>query len=181
MRARNALLMAVLLASLTGWSAGADTYRQKPSELAAYFKAQNPFGSGPLHFLWMHPYDGALWTDAPRWSFEKPFALTLFYRTRFSKDELAETSVKEMKRLSELPPETLQKAGKKLEAIFPSVKAGDRISAVYLPPETLHFYYNGTRTGTLTGRELIEPFVGIWLSEDSRIPEFRDAMLGRSQ
>ena len=69
----------------------------RAAEIASVIHAATPYGKGSYAFLLMTPYDAQLWTDAPHWSMEAPFALTLRYHMDFSTDDFVSRGLDEMK------------------------------------------------------------------------------------
>ena len=68
-----------------------------PAEIASVIHAGTPYGSGKYAVLFITAYDTELWTDAPQWSMNAPFALTLRYHIGFSSDYLLNRTLREMK------------------------------------------------------------------------------------
>jgi hypothetical protein len=82
-----------------------------------------------------------------------------------------------MKRLHNLGEKDLAAANKALSKLFKDVKEGDRITAFYEPESKVAFYYNGKLQGNLTQKNLLIPFMDIWLSPDTERPELRAKLL----
>ena len=152
----------------------------KPQELSALIKAEQPYGQAKLKKLFLSIYDGQIWTDAPQWSMDVPYALTLRYHMNFTAVELAQRSVKEMESSQTLTPEERSAYEQQLSKAFPDVHPDDRISAFYHPDKGVRFFYNGKLTGAITDRVFAKRFMGIWLSEKTSEPEFRQALIEKS-
>jgi hypothetical protein len=151
----------------------------RPLELGSTISSTKPYGSGSLTWLFFTAYDATLWTDAPQWSMNVPFALTLRYRIGFSTDEIVERTLQEMAKVSPATPkDALARFGAELKRAFPPVRDGDRITALYVPGRGTQFFHNGTPTVTLAGAAFAEPFFGIWLSAKTSEPKLREALLG---
>jgi hypothetical protein len=154
----------ILISSTWAWAA--------PAEVASVIKADAPHGTGKAGVLFLTAYTAELWTDAPSWSMKTPFALTLKYDMGFDTDDLVSRTLTEMKHVDPgfRGTETFKA---QLSKVFPPVKAGDRITALYRPGKPVNFYRNGVRTGSIDP-QFAKDFFGIWLS-----PQTSDASLRR--
>ena len=168
---RNLLVACVLfLLPVTAFSA------QKPPELVAAIRSEQPIGSASLSKLFMHVYDAQFWSDSGSWK-KPPYALAITYAMGFTADELADRTQDEMRHVSTLPEETLKSYGDKLRTLYPNVKAGDRITALQKNMQTTVFYYNGKAIGEINDAAVAPAFFGIWLSEKSSEPEMQQQLL----
>ncbi len=150
---------------------------EKPIEINDKFTTAKPYGEGTLHFMLLHVYDTSLWTDAKTFSYEQPFALSITYRMNFSKEELAERSIKEIKHAHYLPDGTLARYKKIFLKIYPNVRKGDRITAVYNENKQVELYYNGSLYGTVEDKEFATRFFDIWLGEKTSELKLRNKLL----
>jgi len=153
---------------------------ERPPELAPYIHAAKPYGQGTLTKLWIHAYDAALWTDAKEWSMAVPFALTLHYGSDFSSDSLVSRSISEMHRSETLSKEQIASYTEQLGKIFPDVREGDVITALYLPKKGAIFFYNGKPSGSIKDNAFATRFLSIWLSPETSEPKLRQELLGKS-
>ncbi len=169
-------LLSVCLVAMLALPAAAAT---PPAEIAPVIKSQSAYGSGALSRLMFTAYDATLWTDAPRWTYDAPFALTLTYRMGFTTDELVERSIEEMERGGALKPEEKSRYAQILTAAFPDVNDGDRITALFSPNAGLAFFHNGKHTKTVAAIGFAKRFMNIWLGENTSEPSLRRALLGR--
>ncbi len=159
----------ILVVSLmTGIAAAA------PPELAGRVPAEGPAGCAEYRFLFLRLYRAELWTHA-----EVPpgqeFGLSLIYRRSMDRDELVESSIFEMARMSGRPEASFGAARAELEQAMRSVSAGDRYTAWRTGSGEVHFYRNGGLVGRLTHDA--DLFLDIWLGPLSRSPAERDALL----
>lgn len=152
-------------------------YAEPLPELKDIVKAEAPYGTGKLTWLWMKAYDAELWMDGDTWSVNEPFALSLIYGMDFASLELADRSVEEMKKVATLSDSQLETIRALLQRVFPNVKAGDRITAVNVPGKSVRFFYNGQSTGKIAQDYFPEAFFAIWLSEKTSEPGLRRSLL----
>lgn len=158
--------------------AGAAWAMARPLELGRTISATEPYGSGSLAWLVFTAYDATLWTDAPQWSMNAPFALTLRYRMGFTSEELVERTIEEMAKVSPATPKgALARYGAALKRAFPAVKDGDRITAMQVPGQATRFFHNGTPTADIADAGFADPFFGIWLSPRTSEPKLRAGLL----
>lgn len=171
---RRVVLAALALLALS-LTAAAMT---RPAELGGAINATKPYGSGSLTWLVFTAYDATLWTDAPQWSMNAPFALTLRYRMSFTTDELVERTVDEMAKVSPAASKaSLAAYSSALRRAFPNVKDGDRITALHVPGTAVRFFHNGNRTAEIADPTFADPFFGIWLSPRTSEPRLRAELL----
>jgi hypothetical protein len=149
----------------------------KPAELTTVIQAAAPYGASSYDFLAMTVYDAALWTDAPEWSMQAPFALSLRYEMDVTSQDFADKSIEQMndeKELSRAETETYRPI---LLALLPSVKSGDTLTALYTPGTSLRVYHNGQLTGETTNMDFAARFIDIWLSDRTSAPRLRRHLL----
>ena len=128
-------------------------------------------------------YDARLWAPAPfrAGSFgASALALELVYLRSFQAADIAERSLKEMRRSQ--PVSDAQAAHWKAELlrVIPDVRQGDRITGVHRPGQGAAFWINGRASGEIPDADFARLFFGIWLSPDTSEPRMRDALLAGS-
>lgn len=171
---RKVLIAAIAVAAMTATAFA----MVRPAELTPTINATKPYGSGSLTWLVFTAYDATLWTDAPQWSMNAPFALTLRYRMSFSTEELVERTVEEMIKVSpSMPKDAVARYTAALNRAFPAVKDGDRITALHVPGQAVRFFHNGRLTEEMRDTTFADPFFGIWLSAKTSEPKLRAALL----
>jgi len=150
----------------------------KPAELQGVFQATEPYGRSSLRWLFLKAYDVHLWTDAPVWSMDASFALSIKYNMGFTSEELVERTLEEMKKVEPgLSGGRLAQFSAPLSRVLPAVKSGDRISALYIPGRPVRFFLNGRATGEMDAVDFAAAFFGIWLSPRSSEPSVRRELL----
>jgi len=149
-----------------------------PREITPVIHADKPYGQGAFTLLVLKPYDAELWTDAEKWSMEAPFALTLRYHMGFTGREIVERARNEMKHVDpSLDDATLKLFIDAMIPVFPDVKDGDEITALYQPNKPVQIFRNGASTGEIDVKGFAAPFFGIWLSPRTSGPDLRAALL----
>ena len=163
-------LLALILATVPALGA--------PPEIAPFIHADEPLGAGKYTVLFLTAYDAQLWTDAPHWSMDVPFALTLHYHIGFSPGEIVSRSLAEMKHVDpSLDESALKRYDGEMTRIFPAVADGDEITALYEPGKPVKFFHNGVVLGDISDAPFAADFFGIWLSPRSSAPDLRRALL----
>jgi len=136
-------------------------------------------GRSMLRFLGMDIYESRLWAE-PSFvlnRFEQhPFALELEYRKSLSGRLIAQRSVAEMRRQSDFATQRAPEWEARMQALFPDVKPGDRITGVYAPGVGASFVYNGRLLGEVRDPLFARLFFGIWLSPQTSEPQARCAL-----
>jgi hypothetical protein len=149
-----------------------------PAEMASAIKADKPYGEGAVRVLFLTAYDAQYWTDAKGWSMDAPFALKLSYGMGFSAAELVARTKKEMRHVAPaLDDAAIDAYGAELRRVFPDVKKGDAITALYRPGRPVMFFLNGKPTGSVADAGFAAPFFGIWLSPATSDPGLRAKLL----
>jgi hypothetical protein len=136
-----------------------------------------PVGSGELTWLGLTVYHATLLTPEGSFEPETQHALKLDYQFRFSKEQLAKASLKEIERLygkqTDGPAIIAQ-----LEAVLSDVRKGDYILGLHQPGKGASFYNHDGFLGTLEDPKLARDFFSIWLHPDTSEPDLRAQLLG---
>lgn len=150
-----------------------------PDEVARVQPQAQLRGRSLLRFLGMDIYEARLWTDAnfvlARYA-QHPFALELEYRRSLSGHLIARRSVAEMRRQGDFSAEQTAQWEARMQALFPDVQAGDRITGIYAPGVGARFLHNGRLLGEANDPLFTRLFFGIWLSPETSEPQMRCAL-----
>ncbi len=126
-------------------------------------------------------YDAQLWA-APGFNPDRyasqPLALELAYLRAFDAVDIAERSLKEMRRSAMISDAQAQQWSREMRRVFPDVKVGDRILGVHQPGIGASFWVNGKAGGDILDAEFSKLFFGIWLSPKTSEPAMRTALVG---
>ena len=162
------LTAAMLMAPAVVWAA--------PPELAHL----RQLAQAKMRFFGLLIYDIRLWAlepvDAQSWA-QQVLALELTYARSLSGREIAKRSLDEMRRQTEIGASQAQAWLHEMEAAFPDVKAGDRISGLNEPAEVISFFVNGRLQRRITDPLFARLFLGIWLAPQSSEPGLRKQLL----
>lgn len=112
-----------------------------------------------------------------------PFALELTYSRAISRDDLVEASIKEIRRLSSNTQnsELMARWESEMFQAFVDVRAGDRITGVYMPGEGARFYVGENLRHVVRDVAFAKAFFAIWLDPRTRNPELRAQLLGAAK
>ena len=124
-------------------------------------------------------YKATLWAEKKPWSFNQKFALSIRYNRNISKEDFLDTTIKEMRRYYKLSKADETNYRTQLSRVYPSVKSGDRITAVFTPKEGVKFYYNGSFRGEIKGGSFAHKFINIWLHPNAYYGDLRNDLLGK--
>ncbi|NQW80362.1 MAG: chalcone isomerase family protein [Polaromonas sp.] len=186
-----ALLAGFIAASAFSFAAHAQTpaAAAAPSAVAtdtrAEFKTLLPqaqrLGQSRLTVWGFKIYDAQLWAapgfNADRYA-SQPLALELAYLRDFDAVDIAERSIKEMRRSATITDAQARQWRLDMQRVFPDVKAGDRIMGVHRPGVGVSFWVNGQAGGEILDAEFSKLFFGIWLSPKTSEPAMRTALVG---
>lgn len=150
----------------------------KPPEIAASIHAASPVGSAEMNKLLFHVYDASFWSDSGGMT-KPPYALSITYDMDFSKGDLIDRTVTELKHVSNLSDDKLQSYTTQLGTIWPDISKGDRITAFTSNAKQTVFYYNGKKVGQIADADFTSAFFGIWLSPKTSEPQMRKELLGQ--
>ncbi|MDT8999466.1 chalcone isomerase family protein [Paucibacter sp. APW11] len=173
-RRRHLLCASALLgAPVAAWAQA----RPTPPELEGY-QLQ---GEARMRFLGLSLYDIRLWTPAgpvraDSWP-QQALALELQYLRSFEGLQIARRSLSEMQRQAPLPPAQQQSWLAEMQASFPDVQAGDRLTGCHEPGQGTRFYANGRERRRIADAEFSRLFFGIWLAPQTSEPALRQALL----
>ena len=154
-----------------------------PTEVATEIPGAKLQGSGTLRFMGLRIYDARLWIGATAvgadWT-ATPLALELDYARSLDGVKIAERSLSEMRRQSDIAAEVADRWLAAMKQLFPDVKAGDRITGFNVPGLGVRFFINGQLKGDLRDTTFARYFLGIWLSPKTSEPALRDSLLGKA-
>lgn len=180
----------VLAILVSGWLIGQPVcaVASTPVEgLRGHLGEPRETGRGTLRFLGMRVYDAVLWTagvsrpvagDRAAPPFDRDFALELVYAMELSGARIAERSDQEIGRHPDRG--TLAQRARWLErmrAIFPDVRAGDRIVGLYRVDGPTRFLLNDKPLGEIDDPAFGRAFFGIWLDSRTSEPALREALI----
>jgi len=193
LRAAGALAVALLIvvaSIVSGGSARASTTTASdsaPGILRTALGEPREVGRGTLRFLGMRVYDAILWTAGtprvePRESvtppFDRDFALELVYAMDLSGVRIAERSDQEIGRQPDRGTAAQRAAWlARMRALFPDVRAGDRITGLYRVGGPTRFLLNDKPLGEVDDPAFGRAFFGIWLDPRTSEPALREALL----
>lgn len=128
-------------------------------------------------------YDARLWAPA---NFSaagfgtSPLALELSYLRNFQSAEIAERSLKEMRRSQPVSDAQATRWKAELLRVIPDVRKGDRLLGVHRPGQGASFWVNGRASGEILDADFARLFFGIWLAPNTSEPRLREALLAGS-
>ena len=143
-------------------------------------------GGGELRIFGFAIYDAQLWSvaqvPADAVAMRAPFALQLSYRRSISRDDLVAASLKEIRRLALNAPDPaqLRRWEAEMQQAFVDVRAGDRITGVFLPGEGARFYVGERLQHVVADEAFAKAFFSIWLDARTRNSGLRAQLLGSS-
>jgi len=157
----------------------AQAQRKRPAEVPEALRLQ---AEAQMRFFGLRIYDIRLWVseqvNAENWA-RQTLALELEYARSLSGREIAKRSLVEMRRQAEITEDKAQRWLSEMEAAFPDVKAGDRISGLFEPARGVQFFINSQPRRQIADSEFARLFSGIWLAPQSSEPGMREQLLKR--
>lgn len=138
-------------------------------------------GQDKLTFLFWKIYDIALYTSGSVWKPDEPYALAVIYNRHFTGPEIADEGVKQMQHLGYQDKDELSRWRSDMLKGFPSVVPGDRVAAVFIPPDEVRFYINDNMTADIKDSGFATAFFGIWLDPKTSEPKLRRTLLNEGQ
>lgn len=182
MSTRRLACLFTLLAALAALSPLSRAELQpRPAEVAQALPGASVLGQMRFRVWGFEVYDARLWTQpgfAPSTFDSQPLALELAYLRDFEAEDIAERSLKEMRRSATISSDQAQRWLAEMRRVFPNVKKGERLLGVHRPGEGAVFWFNGQMRGEIRDAEFARLFFGIWLSPRTSEPALRQALLG---
>ena len=136
-----------------------------------------------MRYFTFNVYDASLWV-APGFSADRyaqsTFGLQLSYLRSLDGKAIAKRSLEEMRRAVSLAPAQEESWLAAMQATFPDVKAGDRITGLHQPGVGARFWFNGLTRSAIADSEFSRLFFGIWLAESTSEPRLRSALLAKA-
>ncbi|RYH64330.1 MAG: hypothetical protein EON54_06655 [Alcaligenaceae bacterium] len=137
-------------------------------------------GRGSLTWSVFRIYDASLYCADGSSYPDGRYALVLNYLRNLSADQIVAASVMEMQRLANPSDAELQTWTDELHRIMPDVTRGDTLIGVFDGTRGVRFFYNDQPSGEIASAGFAHAFASIWLSEGTRSPTLREALLGAS-
>ena len=137
-------------------------------------------GTGRLTVWGFQVYDARLWAQPgfSAASYDRaPLALEVSYLRAFKAQEVAERSIKEIRRSKPVSDAQASRWIADMLRVIPDVRKGDRVLGVHQPGVGAAFWVNGKNTGEVQDAEFARLFFGIWLSPNTSEPKLREALL----
>jgi hypothetical protein len=153
-----------------------------PSATHAWLPRSRRIGQGTLRMLGFTIYDAALYAladfDATAFA-AHPLVLEIHYRRSLSGQDIADYSLKEMRRAGGVDEPTAQRWMQFMRSAFPDVRSGDRLTGQWLPgAASSRFAANDGSAVALQDAEFGPRFFGIWLAPQTQRPDMREQLLG---
>lgn len=135
-------------------------------------------GSGVLFYAFWDIYEATLFAPGGVWDANQPHALSIEYFRALDGKAIADRSVQEIRQQGFTDEVTLAAWHAQMKAIFPDVKKGTVLTAVYIPDAHTTFYKGAETIGVIKDDAFGKAFFGIWLAEKTSEPKLRRALLG---
>lgn len=135
-------------------------------------------GSGVLSYAFWDIYKASLFAPDGVWDPDKPYALSIEYFRAIKGKDIADRSVQEIRQQGFTNEVTLAAWNSQMKTIFPDVKKGTVLTAIYMPGKQTTFYKGADTIGVIKGDDFGKSFFGIWLAEKTSEPKLRRALLG---
>ena len=148
--------------------------------ISSYITNGQKVGEGRFSVLFWDVYDAKLFGPNGEWSTDEPFALSIHYLLEIEGSDMAARTVEEMRKQGLKDESIIAEWYNLLRNMFPDVKEGSVLTAVFVPGQHTKFFSNGQEIGIVEGDEFLNWFSGIWLSEKTSEPELRQQLIGHS-
>ena len=154
---------------------------EAPAHVERELGAARLAGQGVFTYFGLSIYTAELWVGPkgyrPAAKDAAPYVLDLRYARALDGRRIAEASAAQMEKIG--AGSAAQRAAwlEKMQAIFPDVKEGSRLSGLFLPGEGVRFYRDGKPLGTVADPAFAQAFFGIWLDSATTAPKLREALL----
>lgn len=134
-------------------------------------------GEGKLRFMFWDIYEAKLFAPEGEYKSDGNFSLKLKYFRDFKGVDIAEMSIKEMKKQGYTNSNKLQEWEVLMKNIFPDVVNGSVLEGIFLEGKTI-FYHDDNKIAEINDKEFGHKFFDIWLSSKTSEPRLRKRLLG---
>ena len=154
------------------------------SSFAATWQDELPqakvLGHGEFTWFGLSIYKAQLWSEHQPFNRNTHFALELTYQRSLTGSRIAETGIKEIKRIygSQVSSDQLKRWQGILTNAIPNVKDGSKLIAVYEPAQGMRIYDSKRLIADIADPDLAQAFFSIWLDERTKDQALRDQLLG---
>lgn len=134
-------------------------------------------GQATFRFMLWQVYDASLYAPSPDFRFPdtRPFALTLQYKRKFTRDQIVAETLKQWQQQQVTVPSHWHE---QLASLLTDVTAGDSLTLQVAADRRATLSHNGRTLGHIDDPAFSLGFAGIWLAENTTEPEFRRRLLG---
>ena len=108
----------------------------------------------------------------------KSFALSIRYKQEIDGRDIADRSVQEIRKQGYQDEIRLAAWNSQMKAIFPNVKDGTVLSALFVPGDKTVFYAGDKQIGVIADAEFARLFSDIWIGVNTSEPQLRRKLLG---
>lgn len=137
-------------------------------------------GEGTLSMAFWDVYQAKLYAPSGTFSDNQPFALSIYYMRNIEGGDIADRSIEEIRGQGFSEEAKLSRWNSQMKKIFPNVRDGTVLLAIFIPDNKTIFYNGNQKIGTINDAEFTKWFSNIWLSEKTSAPELRRNLLGMS-
>ena len=135
-------------------------------------------GQGTLKVLFFEVYDIRLLSDSNPFSWENNFQLEFKYKREVKKESVIESSVKEIRRQSNVLDKDINRWQEYLEQSIHPVQEGSQATVSWNPNGQITFHYQSSEPTTIEDENFARAFLNIWLGEETSQPKLRNQLLG---
>lgn len=136
-------------------------------------------GTGRLSIFFIDIYDISLFSQTKDYLKDKPFAIVINYLRDIKSNQIVDSSIDEIKRISNPSKGEIENYRSVLTSLFPNIYRGDQLIGIKKTNSDGVFFYNEKTIGKINDEELLDNFFDIWLSEKTSHPELRDKLIMR--
>jgi hypothetical protein len=136
-------------------------------------------GQGTLKVLFFEVYNVRLLADSKAFSWKNKFQLEFEYKREVKKESVIESSIKEMRRQSNILDKDINQWQEYLEISIKPVQEGSQATVSWNPNGQITFHYQSSEPTTIEDENFARAFLNIWLGEETSQPKLRSQLLGQ--
>lgn len=136
-------------------------------------------GQGTLNVLFFEVYDVRLLADSKPFSWKNKFQLEFTYKREVKKESVIESSIKEMRRQSNILDKDINQWQEYLEISIKPVQEGCQATVSWNPNGQITFHYQSSEPTTIEDENFARAFLNIWLGEETSQPKLRSQLLSQ--
>lgn len=171
------LLSCILLQLMLPAASGATQAQEIPAYIRQALPEARLAGEGGFSWFGLSVYEAALYVGPQGYAPGQRFVLDLRYARSLQGARIATASIEQMQKIGAGTAAQHAQWLSSMQAIFPDVQDGTRLTAIFSPQAATRFLRDGQPLAGIADPEFGPAFAAIWLSPATTAPKLRMQLL----